>query len=107
MVNIRFFWRAPTDNDFGASLQNKYTVWKEPELKLASLNSAIENNQAVVKAVYDMMNLSARLYLTYVINNSGVIKVTQKMVVSKDAKISPMFRFGMQLQMPKAFDTIE
>lgn len=101
------FWRAPTDNDFGAGLQNKYAVWKKPELKLTSLNSVVEDNQAVVNVEYDMASVSAKLYLTYVISNSGVIKVTQKMAASKNAKISPMFRFGMQLQMPKAFDTIE
>ena len=22
------FWRAPTDNDYGANLRNKYKVWK-------------------------------------------------------------------------------
>ena len=33
------FWRAPTDNDMGAGLQNKYAAWKNPGLKLVSLNS--------------------------------------------------------------------
>ena len=40
------FWRAPTDNDFGAGLQRKYAAWKNPELKLTSLKHAIENDQA-------------------------------------------------------------
>ncbi len=31
------FWRAPTDNDMGANLQNRYAAWKEPGLKLTSL----------------------------------------------------------------------
>ena len=101
------FWRAPTDNDFGAGLQRKYGVWKNPGLKLVSLNNKNVNNQAVVEAVYDMTNVSAKLYLTYVINNAGAIKITQKMVADKNAKISPMFRFGMQLQMPKTFETIQ
>ena len=28
---------APTDNDMGAGLQNKYAAWKNPGLKLISL----------------------------------------------------------------------
>ena len=28
------FWRAPTDNDFGANLQQKYVVWKNPAIRL-------------------------------------------------------------------------
>ena len=101
------FWRAPTDNDMGARLQLKYANWKNPGLKLTSLTSKTENNLVVVDATYDMTNVSAKLYLTYVINNVGAIKVTQKMVTDKNAKVSPMFRFGMQVQMPKDFDAIE
>ena len=101
------FWRAPTDNDMGAGLQNRYAAWKNPGLKLVSLNSKTENDQIVVNAEYDMKNVSAKLYLTYVINNEGAIKVTQKMTADKNAKVSPMFRFGMQVQMPKSFETIE
>jgi beta-galactosidase len=101
------FWRAPTDNDMGARLQLKYANWKNPGLKLTSLTSKTENNLVVVDATYDMTNVSAKLYLTYVINNVGAIKVTQKMVADKNAQVSPMFRFGMQVQMPKDFDAIE
>jgi beta-galactosidase len=101
------FWRAPTDNDMGAGLQNRYAAWKNPGLKLVSLNSKTENDQIIVNAEYDMKNVSAKLYLTYVINNEGAIKVTQKMTADKNAKVSPMFRFGMQMQMPKSFETVE
>lgn len=101
------FWRAPTDNDYGAGLQNRYAAWKNPGLKLVSMNSKNENDQVVVNAEYEMKNVSAKLYLTYVINNAGAIKVTQKMAADKDAKVSPMFRFGMQMQMPESFEAIE
>ena len=100
-------WRAPTDNDFGAGLQKKYAAWKNPEMKLTSLNQRMENKQVIVEAVYDMPTVSAKLNLTYVINNKGAIKVTQKMTADKNAKVSPMFRFGMQMPMPRSFENIE
>ena len=100
------FWRAPTDNDMGANLQNKYVAWKEPGLKLVSLTGNLENEMAVVKAEYTMEAVKAKLYLTYMINNNGAIKVTQKMTADKSAKVSDMFRFGMQIQMPKCMDHI-
>ena len=28
------FWRAPTDNDYGAWLQQRFAVWKNPQMKL-------------------------------------------------------------------------
>lgn len=101
------FWRAPTDNDFGANLQRKYVAWKNPEMKLTSFNQRTENNQVVVEAAYDMPSVSAKLNLTYVINNEGAIKVIQKMTTDKDAKVSNMFRFGMQMPMPRSFETVE
>lgn len=100
------FWRAPTDNDMGANLQNKYSAWKEPGLKLVSLTNKIENDMATVNAEYTMDAVKAKLYLTYTINNEGAVKVTQKMVADKSAEVSDMFRFGMQMQMPKCLDQI-
>ena len=101
------FWRAPTDNDFGAGLQQKFAAWKNPGLKLTSFKWETVDNQTVVRAEYEMKNVSAKLDLTYVISNKGAVKVTQKMTADPQAKVSHMFRFGMQMQMPKTFETVE
>lgn len=101
------FWRAPTDNDMGAELHRKFKVWNNPEIKLNKLDKAVENGQVVVKAEYEIKAVSAKLYLTYTINNTGSILVNQKMVATKDAKVSDMFRFGMRLQMPYNFEISE
>ena len=101
------FWRAPTDNDYGARLQHKYRVWLNPKLKRTSFTNKQENGTVVVEAGYEMPDVSAKLYLTYVINNAGEIKVTQKMEADKSKKISEMFRFGMQLRMPVTFNEVE
>lgn len=82
------FWRAPTDNDFGANLQRKYAVWKNPEIKLTSFSQHTENGQVIVDAAYKLPEASAELGLTYVINNSGAVKITQKMVADKNAKVA-------------------
>lgn len=102
------FWRAPTDNDFGAGLQQKYAVWKNPEFKLASLKSEMKDGLAVVSAEYEMPSVSAgtKLQLTYEINNRGAVKVNQKLVAEKGAKVANIFRFGMQMVMPKSFENI-
>lgn len=101
------FWRAPTDNDFGANLQKKFAAWKNPEMKLKSFQSKNLNGQAVVMADYEMPSVAATLSLTYVISNTGAVKVTQEMKTTPGAKVSEMFRFGMQLPMPEDFETIE
>ena len=98
------FWRAPTDNDFGAGLQRRYAAWKNPGIKLLSMKHETVDGKVVVSANYEMKEVSAKLALTYTINNQGAIKVTQKMTADKATKVSNMFRFGMQLVMPKSFE---
>lgn len=100
------FWRAPTDNDYGAGLQNKYSVWRNPDIRLTSLRHKSNDGVVVVYAEYDMKKVSSKLYLTYFINEEGEVKINQKMVVSEDVKVSDMFRFGIQLPMPKSFEYI-
>jgi len=101
------FWRAPVDNDYGANLQRKYIAWKNPEIKLTSFKQRTENNQVIVESAYDMPGVSAKLNLVYVINNAGAVKVTQKLTADKNAKVSNMFRFGLQMPMPRSFETVE
>jgi beta-galactosidase len=95
------FWRAPTDNDFGASLQQKYVAWKQPVYKLTNFKTEVSGEVIVVNAAYDMPSVSAKLLLTYQVTNEGRIQVSQKLLADKTTKVADMFRFGMQLQMPE------
>lgn len=101
------FWRAPTDNDFGAGLQRRWNVWKSPAMRLLSLRPTIEQELVVVTCEYEMKEVSAKLYLTYTVNNQGTVRVNQKMTTEKGAKIPSLFRFGMRMEMPEDFSTVE
>ncbi|MFI3258575.1 MAG: glycoside hydrolase family 2 TIM barrel-domain containing protein [Rikenellaceae bacterium] len=101
------FWRAPTDNDYGAKLHQRYNVWRNPTLKLNSLDFEVKDGQALITAQYTIAEIETPLTLSYTINNDGAIKVTQKMTANKDKEVSNMFRFGMQVAMPKSYNTVE
>ncbi|MEZ3597948.1 MAG: DUF4981 domain-containing protein [Paramuribaculum sp.] len=102
------FWRAPTDNDMGAGLQNRFRAWHKPEMKLKSLTASMNaDSMAVVKAEYDMPSVHGQLAMTYTINNEGAVLVDEQFTADKSAEVSHLFRFGMQMPMPKDFDTIE
>jgi beta-galactosidase len=101
------FWRAPTDNDFGADLQQKYIVWKDPALKLTSFKHQLKDGIVSIQAAYDMPAVSAKLLLSYEVTSQGEIRVTQDMKADAGAKVSDLFRFGMQLQMPEDADQIK
>lgn len=101
------FWRAPTDNDYGASLQKAMRVWKNPQMNLKSFDKSESQDSVVLTAIFDMPEVKAQLELRYRINSEGEVAVTEKMTTDKEAKVADLFRYGMQLQMPVAFSKLE
>ena len=103
------FWRAPTDNDYGAWLQQRFGVWKNPQMKLKDCQ--VGDNS--VAATFDMPEVQAVLTMTYTLQPNGEVVVNEHFVPNPPkegrdvVRIPPMFRYGMQLQMPKGFDTVE
>lgn len=101
------FWRAPTDNDYGASLQKKMRVWKNPQMNLKSFDKSESKDSVVLTANFEMSEVKAELMLRYRINAAGEVTVTEKMTTDKEAKVADLFRYGMQLQMPASFSKLE
>ena len=101
------FWRAPTDNDYGASLQKKMRVWKNPQMNLKSFDKSESKDSVVLTANFEMPEVKAELMLRYRINAAGEVAVTEKMTTDKEAKVVDLFRYGMQLQMPASFSKLE
>ncbi|MCF0203183.1 MAG: DUF4981 domain-containing protein [Bacteroidaceae bacterium] len=121
------FWRALTDNDMGASLQKHYIGWRNPEMKLREIKETVETvgekaenakkgkkgknaETAKVKktivAVIDMPAFPATLTMTYEILPCGTVNITEQMTPTPYVKhdASDLFRFGVQLPMPKAMN---
>ena len=97
------FWRAPTDNDYGASLQRNFRTWHNPQMKLKDVKS--EGN--TVFATFDMPDQKAQLKMTYTLTSEGEIIVREHLTTEKDAKVAELFRFGMDIEMPKVFDRVK
>ena len=97
------FWRAPTDNDYGASLQRHFRTWHNPQMKVKEVRT-IDNS---VVATIEMPDQHAQLTLTYTLTKEGEIIVNEQLATEKDAKVSELFRFGMALQMPIQYNQVE
>ena len=115
------FWRAPTDNDMGADLPNKYKVWKNPVLTLVSEKTTRERSPLNKKAklviltrVYDMPDVDATLTVTFVKYPYGAVEVTQTFepkgsatdAEGKAKRYPNMFRYGMMLTLPHDYQNI-
>lgn len=102
------FWRAPTDNDYGAGFQNRFRAWYRPEMQLQTFKCEPDGETMRVTAAYKMPSVSATLTMTYTLTQDGAIVVNQKLSVDSTAKEKPyLMRYGMQLCMPKKFDKID
>ena len=97
------FWRAPTDNDYGAGLQNRFRTWQNPNHKIKDFSTG--DNFAVVK--FELPDQKAQLTMTYTLTAEGEVIVRENLTTEKDAKVSELFRFGMALQMPKQYNMVE
>ena len=91
------FWRAPTDNDYGAWIQQRLAAWKSPERKVKDLT--VSDNSVVAKIDLPL----AALTMTYTLQADGSVLVRQQMEPTGDTKNQYLFRYGMQLQMPKEY----
>ena len=96
------FWRAPTDNDYGARLQQRFAAWKKPQMKVESCE--LNGNQIVAKIA--MPTVKAMLTMTYTLQSSGEVVVRQQLEPQGETKDQWLFRYGMQLQMPRQYDQV-
>ena len=101
------FWRAPTENDWGAQLHKHFAVWRSPQMKLTSFDYKIENNCAIITTSYDMPDVKAQLTIDYTINGEGEVAITQTMHTTEGADVPQLFRYGMRMEMPARYNIVE
>ena len=98
------FWRAVTDNDMGAGLQQKLKVWRHPLMNLTSFGidkKASNKSQVTVVARYEIPEVHATFTMTYEIHSTGAMCVTQGIAFDDSYQELPeMLRFGMVMELP-------
>lgn len=100
------FWRAPTDNDFGAGLQIKQRAWLNPVMKLKGVKTEKQDDGIYIGTIYEMPEVSAVLSIEYTIGPSGDIAVRENLKF--EGEDNPyFFRFGMEITMPSPFDRLD
>ena len=103
-----YFWRAPTDNDFGNGMQNKSVVWKEVSKNPTVVSVDLDKKSSeglLIKVAYQLAEAKVPYTVNYLIQNDGAIKVTAAIdMAGKDLPELP--RFGMRLKLNGAYDNL-
>ena len=103
-----YFWRAPTDNDFGNGMPNKLGIWKEASKNptVVSVNLDKKSSEGVlIKVAYQLAQANVPYTVDYLIQNNGEIKVTAAIDL-KGKELPEIPRFGMRLKLNGAFDNL-
>ena len=96
------FWRAPTDNDYGAKLDQKMAFWKNPDFKIEKVEKEANDGTGTVRVQYSSKGVS--LIMTYRINSDGSLEITEDM--DADITLPGLFRYGLRIVMPSSFENI-
>ncbi len=103
-----YFWRVPTDNDFGSQSQNKLVIWREahqnPELLKVGIGKRTAEGIAITVA-YKLAQVEVPYTITYLIQNDGSINVTASIDMT-GKELPELPRFGMRMQLDGSCDNL-
>jgi beta-galactosidase len=104
-----YFWRAPTDNDFGNRMPANLGVWRAAhegrKLRSVSAGEKVEDGMAI-QVGYELTAIAVPYTIEYFIRNDGSIRVTAAIdITGRDLPELP--RFGMRTQLNRQFDSLQ
>jgi beta-galactosidase len=103
-----YFWRAPTDNDFGNKMPYNLAVWRTAHLgrkvNKVTVHDQTENGLSV-KVEFELTNIHVPYILDYLIQNDGSIRLTASIdLTGRDLPEMP--RYGMRMELPAQYSNL-
>jgi beta-galactosidase len=105
-----YFWRAPTDNDFGNDYINYARVWTSAHSrrKVTKVTVGDKNTEGVpISIVYRIPDVRADYTTNYLIKNDGSIQVNSTIELPADSEAPEMPRMGMRFALPSNFNQVQ
>lgn len=104
-----FFWRAPTDNDFGNQMPQRLGFWRSAQqlLQLDTVIVVAENKASLaIHCHYQLMGVGQPYTISYLLRGDGSIRVTANMDLGSK-KLPELPRFGMRMALPRHYKSID
>ena len=104
-----YFWRAPTDNDFGNGMPEKSRLWKDAHksAELTSVEVGEQTRKGVSVEVKMLLTEKKIPYnIVYDIQNDGSLKIMSKINL-ENMDLPELPRFGMRMVMANDLDKLE
>ncbi len=105
-----YFWRAPTDNDFGNDFTNYARVWTSAHVRrtVSNVNVGEKTAEGVpVTIIYRLPDVKAFYTLNYVIKNDGSIQINATLELPPDSETPELPRMGMRFGLPSTYNQVQ
>ena len=97
-----YFWRAPSDNDFGNNMPEALGIWRNAHSNMQKKNFTVGEQTAAglsIKVEYDLTGINVPYTVEYFIQNDGSIKIIASIDMT-GRNLPELPRFGMRMQLP-------
>ncbi|MGY3091320.1 beta-galactosidase [Hymenobacter sp. UYAg731] len=104
-----YFWRAPTDNDFGNNMPLALGVWRTAHAARQVLQVTVGEESAAglpIKVKYLLSDIDAPYTVDYLIAPDGAIQVTAAITLTGKS-LPEMPRFGMRLELSGRYQLLD
>lgn len=103
-----YFWRGPTDNDFGNNMPATLGVWRTAHIDRKIKNVTLgdkDTNGVTIKVEYELTAIAVPYTIEYLIKNDGSIQITASMdMTGRD--LPELVRFGMRTQLAPQYNNL-
>lgn len=103
-----YFWRAPTDNDFGNGMPENMGIWRNAHASRKVKNVTVGEQTAEGVAVtvsFELAGINVPYTVEYFIMNDGAVKVTASIDMT-GRELPELPRFGMRMELPGAYGNL-
>ncbi len=104
-----YFWRAPTDNDFGNNMPLNMGIWRNAHVNRAVKSVEVGKQTAAglpIKVQHELTGINVPFVVDYLIRNDGAVTLTASMdMTGRDLPELP--RFGMRMRLPEQYENLQ
>jgi beta-galactosidase len=103
-----YFWRAPTDNDFGNYAQGKLGVWRTAHINKKTTRVQMLNrtqDSLVIAVDYLLTDIAVPYTIRYTVHPDGSVSVQATIDMGK-TDLPELPRFGMRMELPKEYQSL-
>ncbi|RSK45369.1 glycoside hydrolase family 2 TIM barrel-domain containing protein [Hymenobacter rigui] len=104
-----YFWRAPTDNDFGSGMPQGLSAWRSAHAARKVQRVTVGEQSAAglpIKVEYQLTDINVPYTVDYLIGTDGAIQVTAAIDLA-GRELPELPRFGMRLEVPRQFGRVQ